>query len=63
MATLTPREMKDLDCFSQRCWAVQRRPEQVHRWIVARHCTIKFAWVVSLATLFAFLSFLASILN
>lgn len=56
---MTQRQLRNLDHFNSRCWAVHRRPEDERRMLVAQHCAIKFFWAASLMALFAFLSLIS----
>ncbi len=58
---MTPQELKALDHFSTRCWAVHRQPVEQQRQVVARRASLRFLWTISLLTLLSFFSLLAEL--
>lgn len=61
MSTLTPREVRIVDGFRQRCSDVAHKPDAQYREITVRTCALKCGWAIGLLSLYGLLSFFAQI--
>lgn len=61
MNGLTPREVRIVDRFQQRCSSTAQKPLDQNRQITAQTASIKFFWAAGLLSLYAIFSLVAQI--